>query len=47
MLMPCFKVETIALRAALDHLLKVPRYLDNQIVVCTDSRAALAALCEG
>ena len=39
-----FRAEMIALRAALDHLPEVPRYLEDPIVVFIDSSSALAAL---
>ena len=42
-----FRAEMAALRAALDHLLDHPRDTEEPIIICTDSRATLAALREG
>ena len=42
-----FRAEMTALRAALDHLLDNPEDTTDPVVICTDSRSALAALREG
>ena len=42
-----FRAEMTALRSALDHLLQAPRDLTDPVVICTESKSALAALHEG
>ena len=39
-----YRAELIALRAAIDHLLKNPAHEQDPVIFCTDSQAALASL---